>query len=257
MNKGKKIVCVIPARLASSRFPNKLLSSLLNKPLLQWVWQAATSVETFAEVVFAIDNVKTADLLKQFNAKFIMTPATCNSGTDRLVFLQNEKLLSGDIWVNWQGDEPFITEKMINTLLQSIETDTADMWTLKKKIVDPEQINASNIAKLVCDFKGYAMYFSRSPIPFYREDGNTIPFEQKEYYKHVGLYAYTSNALGQIGQIKTISKLEEAEKLEQLRFLQYGIKIKVHETNQEVQGIDTPQDLARAEEIARKLLSDK
>lgn len=250
----KKVVCIIPARLASSRFPRKMLANLLNKPILQWVWEAATSVEVFQEVIFAVDSEETAALIETFNGKYLMTSVDCKSGTDRLVEVMKSGKVTGDIWVNWQGDEPFIKEAMIKTLLQSCDTDTnTDMWTLKKRITVPEQITAPNFAKVVCDATGHALYFSRSPIPFYREDSTQIPFEKKEYYKHVGIYAFTTQALKKIKEMSG-SYLEDAEKLEQLRFLQHGFKIKVHESDQDVKGIDTPQDLAQAEEIAKKLM---
>jgi len=253
MNITKKVVCVIPARLASSRFPRKMLTNLLNKPLLQWVWDAATSVPTFKDVIFAIDSDETAKLIESFGGKYVMTSVDCKSGSDRLAEVMASSKITGDVWVNWQGDEPFLTGKTINTLLQSCDTDKhTDMWTLKKRITIPEQVNAANIAKVVCDAEGHALYFSRSPIPFYREDSKPTPFEQKEYYKHIGIYAFTTEALKKIG-LMSESYLENAEKLEQLRFLQHGFKIKVHESDQEVQGIDTPQDLARAEEIAKSL----
>src|SRR3989339_882650 len=124
------------------------------------------------------------------------------------------------------------------------------MWTLKKRILLPEQISSPNIAKVVTDSNGYALYFSRSTIPFYRDKYENI---EQIYYKHVGIYAYTSQALRKIAQLGKCY-LEDAEKLEQLRLLYYGFKIKLNETDQEVIGIDTPQDLARAQEYAKQLI---
>lgn len=243
---AKKVVCVVPARLASSRFPQKILKKIANKPILQWVFEAANTVDFFDDVVFAVDAEQTKELVASFGGKTIMTSVGCQSGTDRLVEVMQSKKYVADIWVNWQGDEPFVTKAMIETLLSSCESDNADIWTLKKKIKNSDDIFSPNIAKIVCDANSFAIYFSRNAIPFYRADST----QERCYYKHVGLFAYTTQALEKIALLD-MSNLEKAEKLEQLRFLQHGLKIKVHETDQEVVGIDTPQDLAKAEEFAK------
>ncbi len=248
MIRKKNIVCIIPARLKSTRFPEKVLTHLAGKPLLQWAWDTANSTTLFKEIYFAIDSEKTAKLINSFNGKCIMTSEKCQSGTDRLVEIIHSGKINADIWVNWQGDEPFITPKMIHTLLKTCENENADMWTLKKRILLPEQISNPNIAKVVTDSNGYALYFSRSTIPYYRDKHKSI---EQVYYKHIGIYAYTSNALRKIAQLGKCY-LEDAEKLEQLRLLYYGFKIKLNETDQEVIGIDTPQDLAKAEEYAKE-----
>jgi len=250
--KIKKIACIIPARLKSTRFPEKILCTLANKPLLQWVWQAASKTTFFSDVIFAIDSEKTAQLIKNFGGKYLMTSKECKSGTDRLIEIMHSGKIKADIWVNWQGDEPFITPQMIQTLLQSCHKDTADVWTLKKLITKKEDINSPQTAKVVCDVDGFALYFSRSTIPYYRDQ---TP-DKKIYYKHVGIYAYTTKALQKIAHLGQ-SDLEQAEKLEQIRFLQNKISIKVHETNQEVIGIDTPQDLQNAEQYAAQILKIK
>lgn len=248
-----KIACVIPARLNSTRLPGKMLLSLLNKPILQWVWESATKIHCFDHVTFAIDSPQIADLIDTFGGKYIMTSPDCKSGSDRLIeIMQSEKIIA-DIWVNWQGDEPFITPSMIKCLLQTVTTDTyVDMWTLKKRITSEEEVLSPKFAKVVCNTAGNAMYFSRNPIPHYR-DNNNDPLDKRIYYKHVGIYAFATEALKKISQISTISNLEDAEKLEQLRFLQNNISIKVHETTEEVIGIDTAQDLIRAEQYAQKI----
>jgi len=246
-----KVVCVIPARLKSTRFPRKMLTSLRGKPLLQWVWEAANKVKDFNRVLFAVDAPEIAELIKSFGGQVEMTSESCASGTDRLVELQQKNLLKADIWVNWQGDEPFIQEAMIQDLLQTCSSEKSDLWTLKKRIVNPEEIHSPQVAKVVCDAKGYALYFSRSMIPFYRDPR---PENEKIYFKHIGLYAYTSEALQKISHISPFY-LEEAEQLEQLRFLAHGLKIRVHETNYEVFGIDLPEHLAKAE--ARLKIQEK
>ncbi len=242
-----RVVCIIPARLASSRFPRKVLTMLGEKPMLQWVWEAATSSEMFDEVAFAIDDRETARLIDSFGGMYHMTCPDCQSGTDRLIELQGQGTLKGDIWVNWQGDEPFIHREMIENLLQSTDA-PYDIWTLKKEINHEEEIEDPNVVKVVSDHKGKALYFSRSPIPYDR-DG----LEEVTYYKHIGIYAYTAEALEEISTLSP-SPLELAEGLEQLRFLDQGLTIQVHETAHDTLGIDVPEDLARAmERIASQI----
>jgi 3-deoxy-manno-octulosonate cytidylyltransferase (CMP-KDO synthetase) len=172
-----------------------------------------------------------------------MTSEECPSGTHRLIELLKSGKVDGDIFVNWQGDEPFICESMIVDLLQSSAHDKSDVWTLKKRIMKEEELHNPHIAKVVCDVRGFALYFSRSQIPYYRDIAD---FSQKIVYKHVGLYAYTRQALEEIDTLP-LSPLEHAEQLEMLRFLSHGLKIRVHETDREVMGIDLPEHLATAE----------
>ncbi len=242
-----KIACIIPARLQSTRFPRKMLSTLRNKPLLQWVWESACKVPLFNEVVFAVDSEEIAELVCSFGAKCFLTSVNCANGTERLIELQERKLVEADIWVNWQGDEPFINEQMIRDLLQTCD-DKSDVWTLKKKIINPHEISSPQFAKVVCDERGNALYFSRSPIPYYRDSS------EKTYYKHVGLYAFSAESLRKISRLKPCA-LETAEQLEQLRFLHHGMRVRVHETQFEVIGIDLPEHLALAEARLDKILS--
>ncbi len=242
-----KIACVIPARLKSTRFPRKMLSFLQNKPLLQWVWEAANRTSAFDTICFAIDSLETAEVIEGFGGKYFMTSEDCASGTERLVELYNKNLIDADIWVNWQGDEPFINEEMIHDLLRTCNEDSSDVWTLKKKITKTEEIHNPQIAKVVCDLDGYALYFSRSTIPHYRD---ACPDESKIFFKHVGIYAFSKAALQKISNLPSLCYLEDAEKLEQLRFLFYKLRIQVHETRRDVMGIDLPEHLAQAEQWA-------
>lgn len=252
----KKIACIIPARLNSSRFPKKVLSSINGKPLLQWVWQAAHKSHRFDSITFAIDSDETAYLIKNFGGSFIMTSPECKSGTDRIIEVMHSGEIEADVWVNWQGDEPFITPQMIGELLQSVDHDPADVWTLKKKIINLHEVNSIHFAKVVCDHHNFAMYFSRAPIPLYRQYELATEAEKEKmpriYYKHVGIYAFTTKALQKISEIP-YCYIEDAEQLEQLRFLYNGLKIKLHETEQEVMGIDLEEHLHAANEYAKKL----
>jgi len=243
---GKRVACVIPARLASTRFPRKVLANLGPKPLLQWVWEAANSCQEFDEIVFAVDSDETAHLIEGFGGKWVMTSPDCASGTDRMIALRDLTGMEADVWVNWQGDEPFICGDMISTLLNTVGDD-ADMWSLRKRILRPSEITDPNVVKVVVDKSGRALYFSRFPIPYIRDremEGNVT------YFKHIGIYAYTDRALDQIKLLKR-SMLEKAESLEQLRMMEDGFVIRVHETQFETIGIDHPADLDLAEKWAR------
>ena len=228
----KKIICVIPARLQSTRLREKVLCLLAGKPLLQWVYEAAKRCQIFDRVVIAVDSKKVFDVAQGFGAEVFFTPESCASGTDRLIALKKAAKIEGEIFVNWQGDEPFLKEAMIEDLLQSID-DGSDVWTLKKKILNLEEVTDSHTVKVVTTTNGEALYFSRQPI------GS---------FKHIGIYAYTADALDRIAKWPR-SPLEIKESLEQLRFLENGLKIRVHTTEHECLGIDTPEDLARAEKL--------
>ena len=238
-----RIICIIPARLASTRFPKKILQILGQKPILQWVYEAALATRCFDEVAIALDSVETAEVVESFGGKYFMTSPDCESGTDRLVELMQKKLIEGDIWVNWQGDEPFIHKIMIENLLQSTHDKRFDIWTLKKQITTFSEVEMPHVCKVVTDQEGKALYFSRSPIPYCRDKEN---LHKIPYFRHIGIYAFTQSALEKIALLKP-STLELAEMLEQLRFLSHGFQIQVHETRYDTIGIDLPEHLVYAE----------
>jgi len=240
MLSGKKITCIIPARLNSQRLNKKILLDIGGKPLIQRVYESASSCSIFDRVIIAIDDSETEDIVKTFTSSYIMTPEL-SSGTQRLIFVQNNLNLNADIFVNWQADEPFITEEVIKELLPSDNLDE-DIWTLKKEISLEKDILNPNNVKVVTDSSNRALYFSRAPIPFEREK-NHSPF-----YKHIGIYAFSKNALKQIKE-NQMSSLEKTEKLEQLSFLFHGLKIYVAETQGNIFGIDTKDDLDKANSL--------
>jgi len=247
MYKGKRIACVIPARLASHRFPEKMLKTIQGRPLLQWVWEAASDVSLFDEVVFAVDDQRLLECVTAFGGRGVLTSVACQCGTDRLVELCKREAIDADIWVNWQGDEPFVKPLMITDLLSSIEQPDQDVWTLKTRITTSLDITNRNIAKIVTSSTGRLLYTSRAPIPCVRDVQDLAKLVADGlYYKHVGLYAFTSAALLAIGAMPP-GHLEEKEKLEMIRWLEHGLAVTVHPTAVEVFGIDTPEDLARAE----------
>lgn len=245
---SKKVICIIPARLGSTRFPKKILASLGGKPLLQWAWEAAAQVELFNEVAFAIDDEETAGVIKKFGGKFYMTSKECLNGTARLIEVWKSGKIKGDFWVGWQADEPFITPSIINKLLQTCGKDDSDVWTLCKKIVATQEIFSPHVAKVVRNQDNEALYFSRSPIPYIRDEG----YEGKQiFYKHVGMYAFSSKALEKIRKLQPC-EIEMAEQLEQLRFLHAKLKIKVHEICDEILSIDIPDHLKLAENFIQQ-----
>jgi len=245
-----KIICMIPARLQSSRFPRKVLADLAGRPLLQWVWEAACRTEFFDEVVAAVDAEETAEVVRNFGGSAEMTSIDCVNGTERLIELVQNGRLKGDIFVNWQGDEPFVDSAIIGDLLQTCRTGDSDIWTLKKKIDDPEQALSPHVTKVVTDSEGRALYFSRSLIPHYRDHQ---PEGERVFYKHIGIYAFTYEAVLRIAQLH-LCPIEEAEQLEQLRWLYNGLRIRVHETQKEAIGIDLPEHLATANARLAKVL---
>jgi len=240
---NKSIICVIPARLDSKRFPRKMLATLQGKPLLQKTYESALQVPIFDKVIIAVDSKELQEKVISFGGEAILTSSSCTSGTDRLIELHQSGKSSGDIWVNWQGDEPFITGDMIEALLQSCDAEGEEIWTLKRKIENEEEIHSPHVVKVVSDAKGHALYFSRSPIPYQRDDS-----QKKTFYKHIGIYAFSNQALKKMAHLSPCP-LEKEEKLEQLRFLYHGMQIKVHETSKEVFGIDTKEELLLAERL--------
>ena len=188
MIRGMKVTCVIPARLKSTRFPRKMLCSLLGVPLLERVWTQARQVSVFDEVVFAIDSEETAALIDRFGGKWHMTSEECASGSDRLAQLLREGKIESDLFVNWQGDEPFIQERMIHDLLQSCGQEDSDLWTLKKRILKESELSNPHIAKVVCDKRGFALYFSRSQIPFYRDEADFSKKNSLQACRFICLY---------------------------------------------------------------------
>lgn len=239
MYKSKRIICVVPARLHSTRFPKKVLKTLGGKPLLQWVYEAAMSCNLFDEIVFAVDALETKALVESFGGRAFMTSEACLNGTERMVEVKQKYAIQGDIWVNWQADEPFIERPLILDLLQSIDR-ARDIWTLRKKITEESEKQDPNVVKVVVDHEDRALYFSRYSIPYYRQQSELIK------YKHLGIYAFTDKALDKIVQLEPC-ELELSESLEQLRFLYYGMAIYVHETLYKTMGIDLQEHLDLAE----------
>lgn len=247
-----KVIGIIPSRYASTRFPGKPLVILGNKPIVQWVYEKAKSV--LDEVYVATDDVRIAECVKSFGGKFIMT-GECKSGTDRCyqAFCQIQEPC--DVIVNIQGDEPFIHRSQLESIKSCFLLPETQIATLVQPFSEEDGLEAlqnPNSPKVVLDKNGFALYFSRSIIPYLRGVEQTQWLNRHLFYKHIGLYAYRPQVLKEITSLPQ-SSLELAESLEQLRWLENGYKIKVAVTGESTIGIDTPSDLQRAEEYLRNL----
>ena len=236
-----KALGVIPARLHSTRLPEKLIRRICDHYILQLVWEKALSVKKFSKVVIATDHEKIKKLAESFGANVMMTQDTHKSGTDRLVEVARREKYP--IIVNLQGDEPLIDPKAIDRLLTVISrSKSVNMATLCYRSKDKKVYSNPNVVKVVKDKDDNAIYFSRLPIPYYRDS------KEVEFFKHLGIYAYRRSFLLRIPRLKR-SPLETAEKLEQLRVLESGYSIKVIEVKNDSIGIDTLDDLNEVERI--------
>lgn len=230
-----KITAVIPARYDSSRFPGKILVNICGKPMIQHVYERTQRASLLHRVLVATDDARILEAVLNFKGEALMTAKTHRSGTDRLAEIAQGD--NSDIFVNVQGDEPLIEPDMIDQVIRPLlEDPEIPMGTLKHKIKDLEELKNPNVVKVVTDLKDTALYFSRSPIPYFRKEENGI------YYRHIGLYAYRRKFLLKFASLPP-TPLEQAEELEQLRALENGFKIKVTETEYESIGVDTPEDL--------------
>ena len=242
-----RFVGIIPARYASQRFPGKPLAILGGKTVIQRVYEQVGKV--LDDVYVATDDDRIKNTVEGFGGKAIMTSPNHKSGTDRIEEAVEKIGGDFDVVINIQGDEPFIHESQIKELCACFDDADTQIATLGKPFtaeMGMEALENHNSPKIVVDNRGYAMYFSRSVIPYIRNTRREEWIGQFPYLKHIGLYAYRREVLRQVTQLPQ-SSLEIAESLEQLRWLQNGYKIKVGLTDVETVGIDTPEDLQRAE----------
>ncbi len=238
-----RILGVIPARFASTRFPGKALASLAGRTMIQHVWERASLSRYLTDLVIATDDERIAAEARRFGARVRMTSSIHPTGTDRLAEVASA--VEASLYVNIQGDEPLINPEAIDAAILPL-TDDPDlaMGTLRKKIDFQDEINNPNVVKVVTNLMGDAIYFSRSPIPFERDGRSGLPI----YYKHIGLYVYRRDLLLKYPDLE-VGPLEEAERLEQLRALENGFRIRVVDTEYESLGVDTPADLERVNKI--------
>ena len=245
-----KHIAIIPARYASTRFPGKPLANLDGKTIIERVYEQVG--KAVSRVYVATDDERIEQAVRGFGGRVIMTRADHRSGTDRtreaMETIIQEEDEDFDVVVNVQGDEPFVHPSQIETLCQQFECAETQIATLGKPFTDMEAVANPNSPKIVVDRRGYALYFSRSIIPFVRGVDQAQWLGCYPYLKHLGIYAYRKEVLREVTALPQ-SPLEKAESLEQLRWLENGYRIRVGLTDIETVGIDTPEDLQRAERM--------
>jgi len=241
---GLHVVAIVPARYESTRLPGKPLALIGGKPMIQHVYERTRGVALVDRVLVATDDARIADVVRGFGGDVVMTRSDHPSGTDRIAEVASD--LDADVIVNVQGDLPFLEPAMVDATVELMRADPAlPMATLKTPIRDRYEMTNPNVVKVVADRDGYALYFSRSPLPYWRDAAGASDVG----YKHIGLYAYRRDFLLTFAGLAP-TPLERAEKLEQLRALEWGFRIKVAETRAVGVEVDTPHDLERARALA-------
>jgi 3-deoxy-manno-octulosonate cytidylyltransferase (CMP-KDO synthetase) len=247
-----RVAGVIPARLSSTRLSRKVLRVIAGRPMVEWVWLAATGSGLMDFVVVATDSDEVASVCQERGIPAMFTSATCPSGSDRV--REVARVIDADIYVNIQGDEPLLTPEFFPPMLALLERPEVDVATLAVRC-PPEEIADPNAVKVVTALDGRALYFSRSTIPFDRDgSGGREPVRDEAefsgYRKHLGIYAYRKAALERFAELEP-SPLELVERLEQLRLLENGIALYVATAPRDTIGVDTEEDLLRAEAVLK------
>ncbi len=246
---SKKVLAVVPARYGSTRFPGKMVAMLAGKPLVMHAYLRAKSASLVDEVLVATDDARIAEALAPYDIPVVMTRADHPSGSDRIAEVVES--VEADVIVNVQGDEVLIDPATIDGVIQPLLDDPSiAMSTARHALTDPKEINDPNIVKVICNARGHAIYFSRSPIPYVR-DGVPAGMTGAVHWQHVGLYAYQREFIQQYARMAQ-TPLEQLECLEQLRVLENGYTIAVADTVYRSVGVDTPEEL----EAARKLFEN-
>jgi 3-deoxy-manno-octulosonate cytidylyltransferase (CMP-KDO synthetase) len=262
-----RVVAIIPARYNATRFPGKPLALLKGKPIIQHVYENASRAGLVNSILVATDDQRIYDTVVNFGGRAVMTSGSHESGTDRIA--EAAVNIECDYVINVQGDEPFIEPEMIDDVVNLLyNDDNVSISTLAKRVTDIHEIFSPHAVKVVMDDEGFALYFSRAPIPYHRDEWSSqntehraqntdiktfelrtaVPEKGNFYcYKHIGIYGYRKDALLKFSSLKP-GRLEKIEKLEQLRALNAGMKIKIKETQFDTFGIDTKEDLRKAEE---------
>jgi 3-deoxy-manno-octulosonate cytidylyltransferase (CMP-KDO synthetase) len=239
-----KTIGIIPARYASTRFPGKPLIDIGGKSMIQRVYEQAKKAKRLTDVVVATDDARIEAHVKAFGGNVVMTSETHQSGTDRCFEAVQKYGSTVDVVINIQGDEPFIQPEQIDLLASCFDTNEVSIATLVKKITTYDELFNVNTPKVLLDKNQDAIYFSRQTIPYVRGKETVQWLDYQVFFKHIGIYGYTSQALAEITQLKT-SNLELAEGLEQLRWVENGYKIRTKQTDIENVAIDTPEDLKK------------
>lgn len=248
-----KFIAIIPARYASSRFPGKPLAQLGGKPVIQRVYEQVTRV--IPDAVVATDDERIARAVETFGGRAVMTSSEHRSGTDRCWEAYRKLGAEYDVVINVQGDEPFIRPDQIETIMRCFDDPETQIATLVRPFTEEEGLAAlenPNSPKVVLDAGSHAIYFSRSVIPYLRGVERSEWLARHTFYKHIGMYAFRTKTLAEVTALPQ-STLEKAESLEQLRWIENGYRIGVGLTRTETIGIDTPEDLAAAEEFLKRI----
>jgi len=242
-----RFVGVIPARYNSSRIPGKPLIEIAGRPMIQWVYDRASQASSLAEVLVATEDERVLRTVEDFGGRALMTRSDHLSGIDRVA--EVAETIQGDVFVNIQGDEPLIAVDTIEKVCSPFEGNArVQVTTARVEITDPEEINNPHVVKVVTNEQGRALYFSRAPIPYLRNEPGSI-------YKHLGIYGYRREFLRMLSKLRP-SKLEDIEALEQLRLLENGIPIQVVEVAQDSVGVDTLEDLDRVRPLLENELKE-
>lgn len=243
----KQCIAIIPARYASTRFPAKALALLQGLPIIQHVWQRVSASGLFSQVIVATDHPAIMQAVAAFGGTAVLTREDHQSGSDRIAEAANS-FPEADLILNVQGDEPFIDTASLRDLIAVFAEKQVQMASLMTLITEPAMLDNPNIVKVVTDSSLNALYFSRSAIPFCRDKDVEVSF-----FRHIGVYAYRRETLYKFISLPE-ARLEQIEKLEQLRALENGIPIRMVSTSYQGVGIDTPEDLMRAEDFTKKNL---
>jgi 3-deoxy-manno-octulosonate cytidylyltransferase (CMP-KDO synthetase) len=242
------VLAVIPARFASTRLPGKPLVPLGGKPMIERVWERVRQAASVSDVLVATDDERIRDAVQAFGGQAVMTRSDHRTGTERIAEVAAARQ-DVEIFVNVQGDEPLIDPAAIDQAVEAIQSDSeVNVSTLAVPIGNPADIMDPNVVKVVLDFDGNALYFSRAPIPWVRDRGGPV---HAQHLKHLGLYAFRRDALLEFATFPQ-GDLERVEQLEQLRWIENGYRIRVAETEHDSVSVDVPEDVKRVEALLSK-----
>ncbi|MGB7296144.1 MAG: 3-deoxy-manno-octulosonate cytidylyltransferase [Candidatus Aminicenantales bacterium] len=239
-----RAAAVIPVRYDSKRFPGKALAPILGKPMIQWVYEGVKQARLVDKVLIATDDRRIQEAAQGFGAMAVMTSRNHGSGTERIAEVSQN--IDNKVIINIQGDEPLISGRLVDSLVEVLEDKRIPMASLMTRVDDIGLVDDPNLVKVAVDKDGYALYFSRSPLPYRAADF---------FYLHIGIYGFQRDFLLRIPGLHP-SRLEQTEKLEQLRVLENGFRIRMIEVPHPALSVDTPQDIIRVEEILRKRAHD-
>lgn len=242
-------VALIPARLASTRLPNKVLADIHGHPLIWHVWNRVSRARQLQAVYITTDSQEVQHVVEDWGGRVLMTSSECRSGTERIVECLPH-LDDAELIINVQGDEPLVDPAMLDSLVEHWEASRSDVITPVYRITDPADLANPNVVKVVRSRSGDALYFSRSSVPYVRDVPHEQWLEVTEFWGHVGVYGYRSDVLRDYPNLP-VSRLEEAEKLEQLRFLDAGYRIQTFETDYRPVAVDVAEDLERVRELLK------